>query len=390
MGSLWEALTGPDVVLEDAVLQGHAVIVKDGLFDAIVPVGHVPSSVPIRDLGSGLLTPGLVDIHSHGAAGCGFSGSDAAGYRTGVTRLLDAGVTTVLPTLASASLASFEQSLDYISGLQDVAGLPRIPGAHLEGPYFAPAQRGALDATSLRRPDDGTVERLLEHRDAIRMVSFAPELPGALRLTEQLVDNGIVAAAGHSDGRDEDLYACQRAGLSHVIHIFSGQSTTVRHGPWRRPGMVEGSLASSGLTVEMIADGKHLPATLMKIAYRCLAGRLCLVSDSTPGAGLGDGARYNLAGKEYVVVDGVGMTLDQKAFAGSTTLISDMIPITMASLGIGLAEAVAMASSVPARAMGLHDVGRISVGAKADLVLFDTDLKVRNVALGGEWRITNQ
>ena len=121
MGSLWEALTGPDVVLEDAVLQGHAVIVKDGLFDVIVPVGHVPSAVPIRDLGSGFLTPGLVDIHSHGAAGCGFSGSDAAGYRTAATRLLDAGVTTVLPTLASASLASFEQSLDYISGLQDVA-----------------------------------------------------------------------------------------------------------------------------------------------------------------------------------------------------------------------------------------------------------------------------
>lgn len=386
MVNMWEALVGMDVVMEQTVLKAHAVLVRDGLIEAVVPTSQIPSTAAVRDLGSGFLTPGLVDIHTHGAEGYGFSEGSAAAYRGGLEGLLRAGITTALPTLATAPLASLEESLNTLSAVQHTAGLPRIPGAHLEGPYFSHEQRGAQDPASLRTPDDGSVDRLLEHAAAIRMISFAPELPGAVRFTERLVDNGIVAAAGHSDGTDEDLYACQRAGLSHVIHIFSGQSTTVRRGPWRHPGMLEATLASTGLTVEMIADGSHLPATLMKVAYRCLAGQLCLVSDSTPGAGLPDGSLYKLGEQEYVVDGGVGMTLDRTAFAGSTTLVSAMIPVAMSALGIGLPEAIAMVTSIPAKAAGLDDVGRIAPGAKADLVLFDTDLKVSGVALAGEWQ----
>lgn len=216
------------------------------------------------------------------------------------------------------------------------------------------------------------------------MISFAPELPGAVELTERLVSLDIVAAAGHSDGRDEDLLACQRAGLSHVIHIFSGQSTTIRVGPWRKPGMLEATLASDDLTVEMIGDGKHLPDTLMRLAIRCLAGRLCLVSDSTPGAGMSDGSRYRMGDAEYVVENGVGVTLDRTAFAGSTTLISEMLPI-VGTLGIGVAELIAMATSIPAKAARLTDVGRIAPGFHADFALFDDQLQLSAVALAGRW-----
>ncbi|MBB5633717.1 N-acetylglucosamine-6-phosphate deacetylase [Cryobacterium mesophilum] len=216
------------------------------------------------------------------------------------------------------------------------------------------------------------------------MISFAPELPGAVELTERLVSLDIVAAAGHSDGRDEDLLACQRAGLSHVIHIFSGQSTTIRVGPWRKPGMLEATLASDDLTVEMIGDGKHLPDTLMKLAIRCLVGRLCLVSDSTPGAGMADGSRYRMGDAEYIVENGVGVTLDRTAFAGSTTLISEMLPI-VGALGVGVADLVAMATSIPAKAARLVDVGRIAPGFHADFALFDDQLNLSAVALAGQW-----
>lgn len=380
-----EALVGPDVVVGSSVVSGRAVLVTDGLISGMVPLAEIPSDVVVRDLGAGLLTPGLIDVHTHGAAGRSFGEGDTTAHRTALAALLRAGVTTVLPTLASAPIEDTQRALEAVREVTGDPRLPYVPGAHLEGPYFAQAQRGAQEPASLRSPSDGSVERLLEHADVIRMVSFAPELRGAVELTERLVGLGIVAAAGHTDGRDEDLRACQRAGLSHVIHIFSGQSTTTREGPWRKPGMLEATLASEGLTVEMIGDGKHLPTTLMRLAHRCLAGSLCLVSDSTPGAGMADGDHYRMANAEYLVEDGVGMTLDRTSFGGSTTLISEMLPIVVAALGIGVAEAVAMVTSIPAKAAGLVNVGRIAEGLRADFTVLDADLRPRAVALAGQW-----
>lgn len=385
MASIREALIGSDIVVDESVLSDHAILVKDGLIEAVLPVGQLPSDVSRRDLGRGFLTAGLIDIHTHGAGGRGFNEGDPDGTRVALEELLRAGVTTVLPTLASAPIEDLTSGLEVLANLNGVDTLPRVPGAHLEGPYFAGAQRGAQDPSSLRSPADGSVDRLLDHADAIAMISFAPELPGAVALTERLVEKGIVAAAGHTDGRDEDLFACQRAGLSHVIHVFSGQSTTIRRGPWRQPGMLEATLASDDLTVEMIGDGKHLPATLMKLAYRCLAGRLCLVSDSTPGAGMPDGSVYRMGDMDYVIDDGVGMTSDRSAFGGSTTLLPAMIVRVIADLGIGLPEAIAMATIVPARAARLSKVGRISVGYHADFTLFNTEMKALGAAVGGRW-----
>jgi N-acetylglucosamine-6-phosphate deacetylase len=384
-----EALVGPRVVLEEEVLEDHAVLVRDGRIEAIVPASQVPADAAYRDLGDGILTPGLVDVHTHGAMGHSFNEGTETAVRAALSTLLAAGVTTVLPTLATAPLEDLEQALRAIGSVQGERGLPRVPGAHLEGPYFAQEQCGAQDPDHLRRPDDGSVDRLLEHASAIRMMSYAPELPGAVALTRRLVEADIVPAAGHSDARDEDLLACQEVGLRHVIHVFSGQSTTVRRGPWRKPGLLEATLASDDLTVEVIADGKHLPATLLRMAHRCLPGRLCLVSDSTPGAGLPDGERYRMGRREYVVSDGVGMTLDRASFGGSTTLLPDMIRIAMQAMGIGLPEAVAMASAVPARAAGLDGVGTIAPGHHADLALFTKDLTLKAVALAGQWHHIN-
>ncbi len=380
-----EAIVGPSIVVDSAVLKDHAVIVREDRIEGVLPVAQLPSDVSRRDVGPGLLTAGLVDVHTHGAGMRGFNEGTVEANETALAAYLSAGVTTVLPTLSSAPLEQMVSALETLDGTR-LEGSPRIPGAHLEGPYLAHAQRGAQNADALRVPSDGSIEHILEHADVIKMVSLAPELPGAVEFTERLVSLEIVAAAGHSDGVDEDLWACQRAGLSHVIHIVSGQSTTTRRGPWRHPGMLEATLASDDLTVEMIGDGKHLPTTLMKLAVRCLAGRLCLVSDSTPGAGMPEGTEYRLGTREFVVEGGVGVTLDRTAFAGSTTLLSEMIPIAVSMLGMDVADVVAMATSIPAKAMGLPDVGRIAEGCYADFVLFDDDLKPIKVSLGGSWQ----
>lgn len=367
------------------MLEGHAVLLRDQRIEAVLPISQLPSDVSRRELGAGWLTPGLVDIHTHGAAGGSFNDARTDSSRRGLAGLLRGGVTTVLPTLATAAIKDLVRAIQSLHELAGAPGLPRTPGVHLEGPYFSHQQRGAQDPAHLRRPDDGSVSQLLELAPAIAMMSFAPELPGAVELTERLVAMDIVAAAGHSDCRDVDLEACRRAGLSHVIHVYSGQSTTRREGPWRKPGLLEATLASDDLTVEMIGDGKHLPPTLMRLAYRCLADRLCLVSDSTPGAGMPDGSRYAMAGKEYLVEDGVGVTTDRTSFGGSTTLLSQMLPIAMSTLGLGVVEAVAMATAIPARAARLDDVGRLAPGAWADFALFSPSMTLKAVAVNAQW-----
>jgi N-acetylglucosamine-6-phosphate deacetylase len=197
---------------------------------------------------------------------------------------------------------------------------------------------------------------LLAHHDVIRMMSYAPELPGALALTARLAKLGIVPAAGHSNATAADVCAALEAGLRHIIHIWSAQSTTVRQGPWRKPGLLEASLVFDELTVEMISDNKHLPPTLMKLAYKCVGpDRLCVISDATNGAGLPEGTHFRMGDIEYDVHDGVGMMLDRSAFAGSTTLLNQMIPILTTEVSIPLTEVIRMATLTPTRVIGVDD-----------------------------------
>jgi N-acetylglucosamine-6-phosphate deacetylase len=262
-----------------------------------------------------------------------------------------------------------------------------VLGVHVEGPYFCPAQAGAQDPANIRNPNDGTPGRLLAYHDIIKIMTFAPELPGALALTARLAQLGIVPAAGHSCAKEEHVRAAIEAGLRHIIHIWSAQSTTVREGPWRKPGLLEVSLVYDGLTVEMICDNKHLPPTLMKLAYKCIGpDRLCAISDATSGAGLPEGSRFRMGQLEYEVHEGVGMLLDRTAFAGSTTLLNQMIPILTDVVGVPLVEAVRMASLTPARVIGLADrKGSLEAGKDADLAIFNPDFTAWRVMIRGEW-----
>ncbi|HPL27104.1 MAG TPA: amidohydrolase family protein, partial [Anaerolineae bacterium] len=254
-------------------------------------------------------------------------------------------------------------------------------------PYFSLAQRGAQDPANLRTPDDGSADLLLRQPRALRIVTLAPELPGALELTSRLARLGIVAAAGHSDAQDSQVLAALQRGLRHMIHMWSGQSSTVREGPWRRPGLLEATLTFEGFTAEIIADNRHLPPTLMALAYKCLGpDRLCAVSDATNGAGLPEGTRFALGDVECQVEDGVAMLLDGTSFAGSTTLLSQMVPILIKAVGISPVEAIRMASLTPARVIGADDrKGSLAGGKDADLVLFDDSWAVWQTLIRGQW-----
>ncbi len=382
------ALVNGQIVLPDIISTGQALVISSAKIEGLASPAELGSDIPRFDVGGRIITPGLIDIHTHGALGHNFNEATPEAFELITAEQARRGVTSLLATTMTAPIPELVRCLEFAGRwMQESHGGAQILGVHVEGPYFAVEQAGAQDPANIRHPDDGTVGRLLEHHRAIKIMSYAPELPGALELTERLYALGIVAAAGHSSARDTDVQAAMARGLRHIIHIWSAQSTTVREGPYRKPGLLEASLTFDGLTVEMIADNKHLPPTLMKLAYKCLGpDHLCAISDATNGAGLPDGTHFRMGNLEYDVHDGVGMMLDRSAFAGSTTLLNQMIPVLTGPAGIPLVEAVRMVTLTPARVIGLETAkGSLAAGKDADIAIFNPDFSAWRTMIGGRW-----
>ncbi len=382
------ALTNGRIVTTDNVLSGKAVVVDGANIQGIADLGSLGSDVKQIDVGGRYVTPGLIDLHTHGAMGHSFNEPTQEAFKAITEENARRGVTALLATVATAPIEEmitcFQFARTWMSQPREGA---RVLGVHAEGPYINLAFKGALDPKNVRNPDDGTPDLLLAHHDVIRIMAFAPELPGALELTARLASLGIVPSAGHSAARDSDVIAAMGRGLRHITHVWSAQSTTVREGPYRKPGLLEASLTFDGLSVEMICDNKHLPPTLMKLGYKCIGPeRLSVISDATTGAGLPNGTRFRMGQMEYVVDDGVGMMLDHSAFAGSATLVNQMVPILTNVVGIPLANAIRMLTLTPARVIGEDNrKGSLAAGKDADLAIFEDDFTAWRTMIAGQW-----
>ncbi len=381
------ALTNGSIVLPDELVTDSALVIADQRVVGLQAHATLPSDLPQMDVGGRLIAPGLIDIHIHGAQGHTFNEPTTEAFATITETTARNGITSLLATTATDDIENLLNCLAFTRRWMESAQRgSQILGAHVEGPYFNLRQAGAQDPAHIRNPDDGTPALLLAHHEIMRIMTYAPELPGALELTKQLVAQGIVAAAGHSNAREAEVVPLLDAGISHMIHLWSAQSTITREGPWRILGLLEVSLTDERLTGEIIADGKHLPPRLMKLAYQCLGpDRLCAISDATSGAGLLEGARFRMGGMEYEVHDGVGMLFDRSAFAGSTTLLNAMLPILIQEVGIPLVEAVRMASLTPARVIGVDGrKGSLTAGKDADIAIFNADFTAWEVFIGGQ------
>lgn len=385
------ALINGRVILPDEIVAGKAVVVEGRKIAGIVEAGALGTEIEKIDVGDRYIAPGLIDIHTHGALGHTFNESTAEAFATITEEQVQRGVTSLLATTTTAPILDLVECLEFSrQWMQEPHEGAQVLGVHVEGPYFNVAQAGAQDSANIRNPDDGTAEQLLEYHDVVTTMSYAPELPGAVELTRRLVDLGIVPAAGHSLAKEEESVSVIDAGLHHIIHIWSAQSTTTKEGPWRKPGLLEVSLTYDDLTVEMIADNKHLPPTLMKLAYKCIGpDRLCIISDASSGTGLPEGSRFRMGEMEYEVGDGVGMMLDRSSFAGSTTLLNEMIPILTDVVGVPLVEAVRMVSLTPARVIGVDgEKGSLEAGKDADIAIFNDDFTAWRTLIGGRWVYT--
>lgn len=379
-------IVGAKALLPEGIRQCQIIVENGRILDVAEHVPFAPEDRVIR--GSGLyLCPGFVDIHVHG--GGGFSAM--SGKAEDVIAMANAharhGTTSILPTTLAAPIPILRAA---VQGIRRAAELPcdaDILGAHLEGPCLSPAQTGAQSPDDLKIPAETDLTPLLDAwPGVVRMMGAAPELPGALALGDQLMGRGIVASIAHSNATYDQVEEALDHGYCDVTHLYSSCSGMIRVHSYRVPGVIEAGLNLDALTVQVIADGKHLPLSLLQLIYRCKgAEKIELITDGLEFAAgnLVEGTVYRqLNGVETVYEDGVMKLLSRESFAGSVATMHRCVR-TMAQAGVPLIQAVRMASENPARRIGAARKGRIAPGMDADLLLMDENLDLKWVMAGG-------
>ncbi|HEY7273610.1 MAG TPA: N-acetylglucosamine-6-phosphate deacetylase [Actinoplanes sp.] len=329
--------------------------------------------------GDDVIVPGFVDLHCHGGGGHTFTTGDAAQARAAAGFHLAHGTTTMLASLVSSPYELMRGATEAYAPLV-TNGV--IAGVHFEGPYLSAVRCGAQNPQFLRDPSPDELTELIRlGAGAVRMVTIAPELPGALESIALLTEQGVIAAVGHTDATYEQAKAGVAAGATVGTHVFNG----MRPPHHREPGPVIALLGARTVVCELIADGVHLHPGMLSFAARAAGpDRTALITDAMDAAGMSDG-RYDLAGQEVIVSGGVARLARDGSIAGSTLTMDAVLRQTVAA-GIALADASTMASATPARALSLADeVGALEAGLRADLVVLSPDLHVKRVMRAGTW-----
>lgn len=337
------------------------------------------------------VAPGFIDIHTHGAGDYDFGDGSADDIRKASYAHAEHGTTAIYPTCTTTST---EGILQFILNVKEVMaenrpGMPYVAGSHLEGPYFSQSMRGAQNPAYIKSPVSEEYKRFIEAGEGtVRRISFAPELEGSPDLCDYLVENGVVAAFGHTEAIYEELIPVIRKGCKLATHLYSGMNLVTRRGPYRKLGAVETAFLEDDVTVEIIADGVHLPKELLQLIYKYKGSdKICLITDSMRGAGMPEGPTL-LGPKadnfECIIKDGVAMLPDMTAFAGSVATADRLIRVMHKEVGVSLPECIKMMCQMPAKTMGLADRGKLEAGCVADLVFFDDDINVKEVILQGE------
>ena len=327
---------------------------------------------------SGVLTPGLIDLHNNGAFGIDFAAADAAGWRHALVHLAAHGVTAVQPTAITAPLPALVAVLRRAAGYNRVGGA-RMLGVHLEGPFLSPAYRGAHRDDWLRDPAAESVEALLASGGALRTVTLAPERPGALEAIRRLVGAGVIVALGHSDATAAQAHAAADAGASMITHLFNAMRP-FRH---RDPGLPGAALTDERLRCGLIVDGLHVDPMACRIAFAARPGGIVAVTDSILVAGVPPGVPHRFGGEPVIAdADGLGRRVDG-TISGAGIVLDEGVR-RMIAAGVDAAVVLRAATETAADAIGRADLGRIAVGAAADLVWWDADWRPQRVWIGGE------
>jgi N-acetylglucosamine-6-phosphate deacetylase len=391
-------LTGAKVVTPDGILDDASVRIKGDRIAAVgphpesesvpdtagsvagKPVGQTLSGEIRVDLSGRRVVPGYVDLHVHGGGGASYSSGDEDEARRVAQFHLAHGTTTSLASLVSASM---DDLVRQVTALVPLVEDGTVAGIHLEGPYISPARRGAHDPAVLREPSLDELDRLLDaSHGTIRMITLAPELPGALPFIEKATARGVVAAIGHTDA----TYAQTRDGIAAGARVGTHLFNAMRGIHHREPGPIPALIEAPEVIVELINDGVHVHEAVARLVANGVGlDRLALVTDAMAATGVGDGT-YRLGSMTVRVENGVARLAGGGAIAGSTLTMDAAFRRSVDSVGLPLPAAARAAATAPSRALGLEaQIGAIAHGLRADLVVLNADLTVARVMRAGRW-----
>jgi N-acetylglucosamine-6-phosphate deacetylase len=312
----------------------------------------------------------------NGFAGVDFLQADEQGYARAGEALLESGVTAFLPTFITSPEAVLTEALGRVPAGRTG---PRVLGAHVEGPFLSARRLGTHPEASRRDPDPELLARILD-AGPVRMVTLAPELPGALDLVDALVGRGIVVSCGHSDATAPEAAEAFDRGARAVTHVFNA----MRPFGHRDPGLAGAALAGPGVVVQLIADGVHLAWEAVTVVWHAAHGRVALVTDAVEAASLPDGD-YTL-GEVPIELRAGAVRRGDGALAGSALTMIEAVR-NVHGLGVPLADALRAASEIPARLLGETRLGRLDVGCAADVVVLDDSLEIERTLVAGETRV---
>jgi N-acetylglucosamine-6-phosphate deacetylase len=372
------------------MISGGTVLVTDGIITE-VKEGNIDVSDAIEiDAMGNYISPGFIDIHVHGGGGHDFmDGSEEAFLKAAETHARY-GTTAMVPTTLTSEKKDLLETLELFEKAdKNNKNGAQFLGMHLEGPYFAMSQRGAQDPRYIRDPDPEEYMDVIARSKVIKRWSAAPELKGAIPFAKYLRSKGILPALAHTDAIYEEVLEAFENGYTLATHLYSGMSGVSRRNAYRYAGVIESAFIIDEMDVEIIADGIHLPAPLLKLVYKIKGpDRIALITDSMRGAGMpeGDSVLGNLhTGLKVIIEDGVAKLPDRTSFAGSVATTDRLVRNIIKMADVPLLDAVRMMSSTPARIMNVADrKGSLVEGKDADIVLFDENINIQTTIINGK------
>lgn len=383
------------VITPNKVLTNGTVSIEDGHIVAVHESEKVlkgNANHTIIDAQGLYLSPGFIDIHVHGGGGSDFMDNELEAYIQVAETHAKFGTTAMLPTTLTSEQDLLLETFDvYAKSLVKNTNGARFYGLHLEGPYFAMAQRGAQDPRFIRNPNPEEYEPIFaKYKHLIKRWSAAPELPGALEFGRRVCEEGILLALAHTDAVYEEILLGVESGYRLATHLYSGMSGMTRKNAYRYAGAIESCLLIDDIDVEIIADGVHLPEPFLKLICKVKAkDKIILITDAMRAAGTQD-TESILGSKTYglpvVVEDNVAKLPDRKSFAGSVATADRLIRTMRDVAGLELYDAVQMLTINPAKQLGLQNqIGSIAKGLQADLVLFDENINIHKTMIQGRF-----
>jgi len=381
-------LTNGNIITPYRFLKDYTAVVENKKIYGIIRSNDIVCSDGDRviDVHGCNITPGFIDMHLHGGGGADVMEGTVEDF-TGIAEFhMKHGTTAMVPTTNCAPLSRIFEILDVFRKAKRQKSGAKLLGIHLEGPFISPCQSGAMNADLIKLPSKEDIEKILSYKDIVLRVTAAPEMEGVPDLARRLREHGIMVSTGHSDAAYDDMLKALESGFTHITHFYSAMSTVKRVNAYRISGVIESAYLLDGYTVEVIADGHHLPADLLKLIYKSKGPeKTALVTDCIFAAGIPEGSRLmGSSGKEIIVEGGVAKLLDRSAFAGSISTMDVLVKNMVRQADVPLIEAVKMASATPARLLGLgNKKGVLDKGMDADIVVMDPDFDVKLTMVEG-------